>query len=585
MTSSIDLIRALQRMENGEILASHPLVGGTAALRRKSENSDLAVSGKFDKIRSRKSIRIVPTQENNSASSIESYAPSPPPQLSVFSQNLLRNKESLTKQPPSISTDGIHEYSKILGLTSNKAKAESKQQSLSAYSALRDAQRFVPVSFLKQYNEELLELKRDSVNQLFAVCVKLRRGNTRVAIRRWRSITRYLTLALKNKAAIEIQKVIRGFIGVHRVRRALIERDEKRRLQIFDDNSVIIIRMQRWVRRCLARILRQRRAAALQASKHSAAIERAEKLAAQAAAADAADILRYGDHKIKVKKNTVSHGAESLNNNTEVELLRETELQIDEAEHLKRRIEASIKIQSIARMQRAYFRTCKIRAHQHRLKMLRRLEDPIQARILYFEHHGAAIVIQEWAKKLPSSRLRIEKRRQYILKRIHNGRANLIQRVWRGYRARKQLKVLRIIHARLLLRKQRASILFQSLFRRYRARKRLTKNQLKILGKYRQDPNRYHIIMKRRSSISFTQLYIKDTSYIEIMNKAALKIQLFWRKIRNNRKFTLTVLMIQNPAVLRITRWLRGWLWRRRARKFAKVIQKPWREKLKQLKK
>jgi hypothetical protein len=561
MSDSSELLSALRRIEKGELLVSHPVIqGGTTALRRKSETSDYAVSSAFDKLRSRKSSRIAPIDVISLPATVVSAAPvpkiPPPPPLKAGG--------NLADQSRSMS-----ELSSILSATHGRAKGQVMQQLVDTHTALHEAQKIIPASFMQKY-EMHQRLKREAIDRMFVVCAKMRQINTRAALKLWRVLACEITFKMWSRAAITINTMIRGFLARRRVIRVRMDLQIRARHGLFEKHAETIVRVQRWARRCIARHLRKQRAAMIQASKHAEAVDRALRLAAKAAAADAFKIDGSRD-------STKSRLAATRLHREAVQAA----LLVKEygSEH----VAAAIKIQSMVRMRLGYLHVCRVRAQTHRAKMQRRLEAPGEVRSLYFEHHGAAYMIQKWYLRLPTTRMRRRARRRAVKHKMLVGKATLIQRVWRGTQARRRVKVLRAIHDRAMLRKNRAAVLLQAAVRRYRVRKRLTKQQRRKLDKWtpgNRKNSMKKIEVQRRPSISFPHLIIKDLEYINTMDAAAKRIQRKWKRWKMQRKLETATRLVVHPAAARIARWLRSWLWRRRRNKAVRLIQRAWRRKL-----
>lgn len=549
MSDALGLLKTLRRLEKGELIPLNDRYdldrNGAAQSRKKTAAPVRPLSG------AARTARVFPDDKELERAPLlppvgPAPAPLPTPMAPAANRALI---------PP----DALLRYSLLLDDEATRTKTESIIQAAHTSSALIRAQKFVPASFLKQYHLHE-ELKTKALDKMFVVCVKLHKDFKRDALLYWRKLACELTLRMSMLAAVAIGRIIRGHMGRKRAKEVRALAEKSKMDLIFAKHSLSITRMQRWARRSIARQIRSRR----KALQHEALMQSLSEAAAREDAVLAVEHERWNDSRVEL--NTVKDRS-----------------YYKSKRYVSSEIKACRLIQRQAKIFLARMKLRRMRAKRHRELMQARLDRPRQAQAVYFEHHGAAYLIQEWFRHLPRQIVRVQRRRDMIAHKVRVAKATFVQRVWRGYLSRRRVKNLRTIYIRALLRKTRAAIRLQALFRRFRARKRLTKSQLRKLNLKK----RNNLIaaekstkIARRLSFSFPHLAIKSLENIDRMDAACFLIQKVWKDAERRRRLFSSITLIQHPAALRIARWMRSWVWRKRLRKAALVIQRQWRVNL-----
>lgn len=553
MSDSLNLLKNLRRLEQGELFPPCESFDQGFAAQLKMKKRTLPA--RFSADTPTRNITMI----NRSNSRSESVRVFPVNEISVPSAARTA-AFAMSPSQPTIPPNPLQRYSLLLDTEATRANNNSLYEAEQTQHALNRAQKVVPASFLKQYHLHE-KLKYRALQKMFTLCSKLRKNCTHEALLYWHRLASELTILSVTRAAVAVSRIIRGHIGRMRAQRLRDANVMSGNDDFISRNALVISKLQRWARRVIARCRRDHHRFMLR----------------QAQIQNYIQSTAHSKTTLSTEQLDWINSRESFSDNPNHFFLTCKQYTVSEIAAC-RVIQSHLQI-FLARARRRY-----LRAQRHREKLQTRLEEPFQAQAVYFEHNGAAFEIQKWFHSLPCQISRNQKRKAEKLHKIQCAKAVLLQRFFRGYMTRKKTRILRSIGARAMLRKMKAALMIQSLFRRFRVRKRLTKAQLRKLDIIKRKEMRRVEFRTgkyfRRRSFSFAKLKIKSLENINLMESSCSTIQRCWLRSKKRRNLMSFFTLVKHPSALKIARWMRSWIWRLRMYKASIIIQKQWNRKL-----
>jgi hypothetical protein len=229
------------------------------------------------------------------------------------------------------------------------------------------------------------------------------------------------------------------------------------------------------------------------------------------------------------------------------------------------------------------------RSDLHREHLQQHYDTPQGVFAFYFEQHGAAFTIQKWYRTLWwVARLRGTERRVKV-QLIHERKARVIQKIIRGYLARKYCQRLKQIRLLEKVYPLTSIILLQSVIRRYLTRchhfhllQRLHLRQQRRRAQQQSQSHQHdhQHLLQRRNAISFPHLKIGNERNLMRWERKATLIQRWYKSCRILRYFIRMISQRKVIYICRIQCWYRTWVWREKRDEAIFVIQKIWGKKI-----
>ena len=406
---------------------------------------------------------------------------------------------------------------------------------------LDDAVAMIPAHYFVSH-KMFDQIKSKALDSVWSILQKMRLRLLRLGMSLWRAHAKELTAVLRQRMALVLCRIVRGFLGrrrakyIHRKRLADMKARSKTNaiaLMNRGERALLIqttFRCWRVYRPFQRRLVRHRAALVIQ--------------------------RRYLSYR---------------NEGRFVEAVQEVIMKMRAARRIQRAFRGLL-----GRMKARI-----VRSQQHRSKIEARYATAEGVFEFYFEQNGAALRIQRWYKNLWWVRRIKGNERREKRRRMLDGKARVIQRRVRGMLGRQRAVKEREIKRLRANTNIRLVILVQAVARRFLTHKR-HRGVVDRLAKLR--AKRIYVkqlnIGSRRNAISFEHLKIGNERNIMRMDRKARIIQKTYKSFRVLRYFTNMIKFRKVILVNKIQRWYRTWVWRHGVYAALRVIQPVWKFKM-----